>query len=230
MARTKPPEQTELADPATVRTRVPHVPDAIAEFIFEPPVAPVLWPRRLFHIVAGSSIPVGVLYLPLELIEWALIVASIGVVLLEAARGMLPDVNDFALRYLPFFKQSERYLITGATFLVLGATAAIFAFDKEIVVLALIFLAVGDPLAALIGSRDHHLRIFGKSVVGTAAFIAGATAAGVAIGLHPDIAVAWWLVPGAVTAGVVELIPSRVDDNLSVPMAAASVMTLLALI
>jgi dolichol kinase len=211
-------------------SKISTLPTAINEFIFDPPLAPTLWPRKLFHLIAGSSIPLAVLCLPTELIEWMLIVASIAVVLLEAGRGLLPRVNDFALRWLPFFKPSERFAVTGSTFLVLGATAAMFAFDKEIVVLALLFLAVGDPLAAIVGSRDHRLRIFGKSVAGTAAFVGGAVAAGFLIGLHPDIPRAWWLVPGAFTAAIVELAPLPFDDNLSVPLAAAGVMTLLALL
>ena len=51
-------------------SKISTLPPAINEFIFDPPVAPVLWPRKLFHLIVGSSIPLAVLYLPNELIEW----------------------------------------------------------------------------------------------------------------------------------------------------------------
>ena len=57
-----------------------------------------------------------------------------------------------------------------------------------------------------------------------------AIAAGAGASLHPDIPLAWWLVPGAVTAAIAELLPIPFDDNLSVPLAAAGIMALLAMI
>jgi glycerol-3-phosphate acyltransferase PlsY len=105
----------------------------------------------------------------------------------------------------------------------------VVTFDDIVVVLALTFLAIGDPLAALVGRWDRKLRIFGKSIIGTAAFAGGAIAAGFAIGLHPDIPFAWWIVPGAITAAIAELLPIPIDDNISIPLAAAGVMTVLAL-
>ena len=206
------------------------MPSPLAELLPKDPVAPARWPRRLFHVAAGSSIPLGILYLPDVLMQWTLILGSIALVLFEVARGLMPEANDFAIRHLPFFKPDERTQITGATFLVLGATLALFAFDDDIVVLSLFFLGIGDPLAALVGRWDHRLRIFGKSMVGSFAFLIGATAVGYLVGLHPDVARAWWLVPGAFVAAVTELLPLPVDDNLSIPLAAASAMTLLAMI
>ena len=109
---------------------------------------------------SAPAIAVTVLYLPSAVVEWVLVIFSVVAVLLEVARAHLTSVNDLVLRYVPFFKPSERYVVTGGTFLVLASTAAFFAFEKEVVVLAPLFLAVGDPLAALVGTRDHRLRIF----------------------------------------------------------------------
>jgi dolichol kinase len=209
---------------------VSRVPNAVEEFIHAKPVTPSIWPRRLLHVVTVSSIPVAILIAPTELMQWSLVAGSVAAVILELLRGLLPWANDLAIRYLPFFKPFEQYQVTGATFMVLGATATYFAFGTDVTVLALLFLAVGDPLAALIGRRDHYVRFFGKSVVGSAAFVLGATTVGVLVAQHPDIPLAWWLVPGAFSAALAELLPLPVDDNLSVPLFAAAVMTLLAMI
>ncbi len=206
------------------------LPPPIQEFIYEPPVTQHLWPRHAMHVVVGSSIPVGVLLLPLDLAKWLLIVFSVAAVVLEAGRAALPTVNDLLIKLLPFFKTHERFQITGATYYWLSATFVVFAFREDIAVLSLLFLAFGDPFATVVGSRDHRARIFGKSIAGTAAFAAVAAIAGAAASLHPAIPLVWWIVPGALVAAVAELLPSPLDDNVTVPVAAAIVMSLLAML
>ena len=206
------------------------LPDPIKEFIWEPPVAPPIWPRRMFHIASGATIPLAGLYLPDSLMVWGLITLTILGVLTEAARQISPQVNDLVLRFLPFFKSSERQLVTGATFMLLSATFVFVLFDKEVAILAMLFLAVGDPFAALVGARVHRRRIFGKSLVGTGAFLVTAGAAGVLASLHPAVTLAWWFIPGLVAAAVVELLPLPLDDNVTVPLAGATTMHLLAMV
>ena len=194
------------------------------------PVAPSLWPRRAFHLLVGSTIPLAVLFLPHDAVLWLLIALSIAMVLAEAARLSLPAANDLVLRLLPLFKPSERQLITGATFMLLAATLVVVLFDQEVAVLALFFLSVGDPMAAVVGSRSRRGRVFGKSLAGTAAFAATAGAVGMLVALHPDVPLAWWLLSGVVAAAVTELLPLPLDDNLTVPLAGGTTMYLFALL
>lgn len=206
------------------------LPDPVEEFLREPPVAPAIWPRRLFHLLAGSSLPLAILFLPADAARWLLIAGSVLAVSAEVLRGLLPGVNDWMVRRLPFFKASERREVTGATYLWLSATLLAFAFEKDVAALALLFLAAGDPAAALIGARDHRARVFGKSLAGTLAFACVALGAGLLATLHPDVPLAWWIAPGAVVAALAELAPLPFDDNLTVPIASAVAMSLLALV
>lgn len=207
-----------------------RLPEPLEEFLHEPPVAPVLWPRRVFHLLVGSTIPLGILFLPLDTVEWVLIMVTITAVAIEVLRGLLDSLNDWMVRSLPFFKEAESRQITGATYMLLAATLLVFVFDKEIAVLALLFLSVGDPFAALIGVRDHRTRLYGKSLVGTAAFASVALGVGLLATLHPDVPLVWWIVPGAIVAALAEFAPLPLDDNLTVPIASAAVMALLALV
>ena len=206
------------------------LPEPVAEFLYEPPVAPVLWPRRVFHLLAGSILPLGVLFLPLDTVEWLLIAGSLGAVIAEVLRGLVGGFNDWMMRKLPFFKETETRQVTGATYMWLSATLLVFVFDKEVAVLALLFLSVGDPFAALIGVRDHRTRRFGKSLAGTTAFAVAALGAGLLATLHPDVPLIWWIAPGAVVAALTELSPLPFDDNLTVPIVAAAAMSLLAMV
>ena len=206
------------------------LPEPLEEFLYEPPVAPTLWPRRVFHLVAGSCLPLGILFLPLDTAEWLLIAGSLGAVVLEVLRGLVGSVNDWMVRTLPFFKAAEDRQVTGATYMWLAATFLVFVFEKEVAVLALLFLSVGDPFAALIGVRDHRTRRFGKSLAGTTAFAVAALGAGMLTTLHPDVPLVWWVVPGALVAALAEFAPLPFDDNLTVPLASAAAMALLAMV
>jgi len=180
-------------------------------------------------MAVGACIPLAALFLPGSLVLWGLITLSVLGVLAEVGRLLLPPLNDLLLRYLPFFKPSERQLVTGATFMLLSATGVYLLFEKEVAVLALTFLVVGDPAAAIIGSRAHRGRLFGKSLAGTAAFLVAAGAAALLITLHPAVPLAWWLLPGLVAAAIAELLPIPLDDNVTVPLAAAGTMQFLAM-
>ena len=172
---------------------------------------------------------VGVLALPERAAEWALLAASLLMIAFELVRAAAPGANDTVVRLLPLFKDAERGRITGATFMTIAAAFIVFVFERDTAALALLFLAVGDPCAALVGVRDRRLRIFGKSLLGTVAFAVAATAAGALASLHPDVTFTWILVAGAVVAALVELAPLPVDDNITVPVASASAMAALAL-
>ena len=206
------------------------LPASIKEFLWDPPVAPPIWPRRLFHIALGATIPLAALYIDRSLVLWGLITLTILGVLSEAGRALFPQLNELLLRFLPVFKPSEHHTVTGATFMLLSATLVFLLFDKEVAVLALFFLVVGDPMAALVGTRAHRGRIFGKSLAGSSAFLVSAGIAGLLATLHPAVPLAWWLFPGLVVAAAVEILPIPLDDNVTVPLAGAGTMQLLAMV
>ena len=93
-------------------------------------------------------------------------------------------------------------------------------------VFALLFLSLGDPAAALVGKRVRGPRLVGKSPGGTLAFIAVALSViGILVGLGV-VQFHWSLMVGAVVAGLVELAPLPVDDNLTTPLIAGGIMQL----
>ena len=97
-------------------------------------------------------------------------------------------------------------------------------FDKEIAILALMYIAVGDPLAGVVGKRYGRAKVGSKSVEGTLAFAVGAGAAGCAL-IAGGLDVPYWVALGGAGVGaLVELLPSPVDDNLTVPPVSGAVM------
>jgi len=111
--------------------------------------------------------------------------------------------------------------LTGATYVSLGSLLVIYLFPKEIAVVALFFLMVGDPTACLVGMSFGKIKIMrDKTLEGALAFVLA------------SLVVTWWIptVPfsvkliGACVASLLELIPWKLDDNLTIPSLSALFM------
>jgi dolichol kinase len=159
---------------------------------------------------------------------WALAVLAGQGLLLDLVRFRVAWLNALFTRWLaPLLKDDEAAHITGATYMLIAALIVYVLYGKEVAIPVMFFLSLGDPAAAMVGRRMPGPRIFGKSPLGTAAFIGvGAGAAAVLVAAN-GIDHHWALWVGAGVAGVVELASIPPDDNLSIPLLAGTVMFLL---
>lgn len=180
--------------------------------------SPPVW-RRLFHLIAGSMLPVAGIFLPwlvILVLSGTLASVSLG---LDLTRINLPFLNRYFLRWLsPFLKKSEDRRITGATYMLIATFVGFLAFEQPVAVVALLFLAIGDPVAALVGTRTPGPRIFGKSPGGAFAFVGGSLLVVLVLVSSGFIQFHWGYVVGAVVAAGVEMAPIPLDDNLTVPL------------
>ena len=191
------------------------------------PPRPTVW-RRLFHAVSGSALPVIAIFTSADvMVGLTATLAGLSIVF-EITRLRLPNLNRQAIRWLsPLMKTSERQSVTGATYLIVASLIAFLAFDKPVAIAALLFISLGDPAAALVGSRMPGPRIAGKSPLGGAAFVVVGLAT-TSVLMAVDVVERHWAIgAGAAVAAVVELIPLRIDDNLTVPLISAAAITLL---
>ena len=191
------------------------------------PPRPTLW-RRLFHVGSGSSIPILAIFTSVEVMVVLMAVLSGLAIVVETARLRLPGLNQRLVRWLsPLLKASERQAITGATYMALASLVAFLAFDKPVAITALLFVSLGDPAAALVGSRVGGPRLGGKSPVGTLAFVlVGLSTAAVLMAVD-EVEHHWSIGVGAAIAALVELAPLRLDDNLTVPLISGAAMTIM---
>ena len=173
--------------------------------------------RRVFHVVTTSA--VALMALGLEREVMIIITASLTgtAIALELLRRRFPRLNDWFLSQVSVLtKESERSQILGSTYMA-AASLIIFLFlEKEVAILALLYIGVGDPIAGIVGKRFGRLRIGSKSVEGTLAFAVGAGAVGCAL-IAGGVDVPYWVaLSGAGLGALVELAPSPLDDNLTV--------------
>lgn len=184
--------------------------------------------RRLFHVVAGSSIPMAGIFIPETVMIWVLVFLAAGGLALDLVRFRIGWLNALFLRWMaPLLKQDEAAHITGATYMVIAALVVFVLYGKEVAIPVMFFLSLGDPAAAIVGRRMPGPRIRNKSPLGTAAFIVvGAGAAAVLVAAN-GIDHYWAIWVGAAVAGVVELASIPPDDNLAIPILAGAAMYLL---
>ena len=107
---------------------------------------------------ACSVIPVLGIFLGDTTMVILLAVLSGLALLVETARVRLPTLNRLLVQRLRILlKETEDRRVTGATYIAISALVAFLIFDKPVAIMALFFLALGDPVAALVGQPDRRI-------------------------------------------------------------------------
>lgn len=206
-------------------------------------------PRRLWHILGGLSVPVSGLWAPRDIFFPSLISITLAAIGLEVARHHSPEVNR---RFLYIFKEllreSENSSLTASTYFLIASSTVFALCDKSVAALALVFVALGDPVAGMVGERwgkiwltwqgssrqlarlrlrpEHFSEVKGKSLEGSLGCLVACLVTGFGLAAITDLT-AWEAAIGALCAAMVELLSFRVNDNLSIPLVAAGVMSLI---
>ena len=182
--------------------------------------------RRVFHLVAASGTTLLSLVIPEQ--PYLLLIGSGALfsLAMETSRLRSPRLNGLYMAIFgPIMKQSESAEITGATWFLVAVFFTFFFYGPEIALPVLLFVAAGDPAAALVGSRCPGPRYWGKSPGGIMAFVVAA------LGVWAIVCAAgygqwsWAVVVAAVVAAAVEFAPTPIDDNLTVPLIGGAVLS-----
>ena len=190
----------------------------------EPTGQPKIW-RRLFHVFAGSTIPVAGILAPETEFLMALAALAAGGLALDLARFGVGPLNRLYLRWMaPLLKSDEEFHITGATYMLIAAVLVFWLYGKGVGVPVMFFLSLGDPAAAIVGKRMPGPRLLGKSPGGTAAFIAVGVVVAALLLSFGTVEHHWALWAGAAVAALVELAGIPPDDNLTIPLIAGTAM------
>ena len=110
--------------------------------------------------------------------------------------------------------------LTGASWVMISAFITILIFPKNIAILSLMFMSIGDTVAGLAGRRIGKLKIGEKTVEG---FVFGFLACAM-------ISYNYKLLPfsisiyGSLVGMIFEVLPLPLDDNLKIPLSSASIM------
>ena len=185
-----------------------------------------LW-RKLWHLIGGSFFPILAFFIPQNVLLIALGAATAIVVAWEIVRFASPGIGRWMLSYLrPMLKSEEKARPTASTYLLLASLAVFLLFEKHVAITSLLFLSVGDFMAAVVGKRYGGRRIYNKSLWGSLACLASCLVIGIIMSNVSDTMIIPVALAGAVSATVVEFLPIPVDDNFTIPIISAGIMAL----
>jgi len=120
-------------------------------------------------------------------------------------------------------RNHEEASLLGSTYLLIACVLTIHLFPKPVAVLALLFLIVGDTMAAIVGKWIGRVRFFGKTLEGSIACFLVCFAMTLWMkGIPMPVGLV-----GAAVATVFEVLPIPLDDNFRIPLSAGFAMDLL---
>jgi dolichol kinase len=179
--------------------------------------------RKGIHL-SSLSIPLIYSFISKELALAILVPLTGAFLVVDLARYYFPPVSAWFYRWFGWLlrhheQDSSRKRLNGATNVMIAATLCVLIFPKFITITALAVLVLADSTSALVGRRCGKRPFFAKSAEGALAFFV----AGVLVILvtpKPEglpLEYAFGIVAVAI-ATIVESLPTRIDDNISVPL------------
>ena len=187
--------------------------------------------RRLWHF--GGVLTMFVLanvFTHRHAVEFT-VVGSLAMIGFDYARLKSPALNRFfSWAFGPVLRESERERVAGSTYMMIGVTIVVCFYPQPVVLLTLLMFSLADPLASYVGIRYGREKLIGQKT------LAGALAAFVACFACALLFYSAWglmrerlfivCLLSAWIGALAELIPIRsIDDNLSFPIVAATLLS-----
>ena len=183
--------------------------------------------RKSIHL-ASLAIPIGYYLTPdswMRIWERALLASVILSLAIEVFRLNHPRTRHVFRHFFgELLRNHEDASLLGSTYLLIACLLTIHLFPKPVAVLALLFLILGDTVAAVVGKSVGRFRLIGgKTLEGSiACFLVCFGLTLLMPGVPPFVGLV-----GALTATVFELLPIPLDDNFRIPLSAGFAMELL---
>lgn len=177
--------------------------------------------RKLVHL-ATLVIPIGYGLTSKGMVLTFLIPLSLCLLAVDLLRHYHPGLallfqNLFFGRVL---REKEKHTLMGSTYFLLSSSLILILFPKTIAIVSLLILILSDACAALVGKGIGKISIFGKTLEGSLAFLSSAL---LIVWSYPHVdRFAGTL--AAAGATLIEVLPIHVDDNLTIPFAAGTIM------
>ena len=177
--------------------------------------------RKIVHM-ATLSIPIGYAMLPEGTVLLIVLFLFFGFLSVDLLRHYHSGVASLFRKYFfeKVLREEEEPTLMGSTYFLFSTLLVILLFPKSIAIASLLILTLSDTAAALVGKGIGKISVFGKTLEGATAFFLSAL-------------LIVWVYPGldrfsgslaALGATVVEILPIRVDDNLTIPLVAGAIL------
>ena len=179
--------------------------------------------RKLIHL-SSSSIPFMLWYFGKDTFQPWIISCAIILPILDYGRRH----NKFLYRiysnlFITFTRPIEQGILSGASWVIIGAAVTIFIFNENTAIIGLLVLSIADSAAAIVGIKFGKTQLYSKSLEGSTAFFITATI----IVFSFSLSSYYVNFIAVITATVVELFSTpRINDNFLIPMVLALILTI----
>ena len=190
-------------------------------------------PRTVFHATSASVAITAVALLPSR--AWLVAIPGAFAVYawsMEAARRLSPRINDRLMRfYSRIAHPQERFRVNSATWFGTALVLLALFATRSAMMAGCAILGFADPIAGIVGRRwGRHRFRNGRSLEGSLGFfVAGTVAAAFTLGAmgtgSPGVVLALAAMC-ALAGALAELLSTRLDDNLTIPLVVGGVATL----
>ena len=179
--------------------------------------------RKFIHI-SSSSIAILLWILGKDLFLPFIISATLIFLIIDYLRIYIRALEKF---YFTFFgnvtRNYEYHRFSGASWVLIGATATILLFDEKVAIIALLVMSLSDSAAAIIGIKYGRTSFFNKSLEGSFAFFI--TSLIIIISLSPALFIV--NIIAALISSISELFSTpTLNDNLFIPVTTGIVLTI----
>ena len=195
------------------------------------------WGRKICHAVLGLSFLYLFVYSGLsETVIWLITgPLLLWAFSLETARHLNPRINQWVCqRFKLVMREREKTRVSSAIFYMLAMSIVYFVFPSKVLVLTMLFIAIGDPVAGIVGVYWGRRKLAPHvSLEGFAACaVTCALLAGLCVGLLFDAGLSmsalllFSLLSGVIGA-MAESSFKKIDDNLVMPLLSAPALWVL---
>ena len=129
--------------------------------------------------------------------------------------------------YFQFFgrvtRDFERARLTGAAYVMISSSILLLFFDMYVCIASILIMSYSDTAAAIIGKKYGKVKVFNKTLEGSLAFFVVGLV--IVLAIYPNISLFYSFL-ALMIATIVELLPLKINDNLSVPLSVALIMSL----
>jgi len=179
--------------------------------------------RKAIHLFS-LSIPIIYYFVTRKTGLYLLLPITAAFILIDLARYYVPSVAQLFYRWFGWLLRRhetdiKQKRLNGASNVLIAALLCVLIFPKVIVINAFTILIISDTTAALFGRRFGKHRFLAKSLEGSLAFFITAV---IVILIAPKIngTIGEYII-GIIAAAigtVVEALPIKIDDNISIPL------------
>jgi len=175
--------------------------------------------------------PLAVLFIPILYFAGEktalLLIGSVTLLflVLDLVRLASRRVNVFFFESIKaVFKAKEYKKFSSMTIFLMAVFLTVLLVEKKLAALAVLFLVFGDFFSKILGLSFGRTKVFQKTLEGSLAHLCACLAAAYFFTRIEPVALPVWLA-GAAAASAAEVLPLGVDDNFSVALISAAVMS-----